>query len=78
MVGKLDPEENVLQWFEQTSDEPYNHHDYKLVYTNGNTKVFEDHQDFMAEWFQYPKQLLSHGEVLDKKTKKKTKSGGFM
>ena len=77
MVGKLDPEENVLQWFEQTSNEPYNRHDYKLVYTNGETKVFEEHQDFMAAWFQYPKQLLSHGEVLDKKVKK-TKSGGFM
>lgn len=78
MVGNLEPEENVLQWFEQTSNEPYNRHDYKLVYSNGETKVFEEHQDFMAAWFQYPKQLLSHGEVLDKKTKKKTKSGGFM
>jgi hypothetical protein len=77
VVGKLDPEENVLQWFEQTSNEPYNRHDYKLVYTNGETKVFEEHQDFMVAWFQYPKQLLSHGEVLDKKVKK-TKSGGFM
>ena len=77
MVGNLEPEENVLQWFEQTSNEPYNRHDYKLVYTNGETKVFEEHQDFMAAWFQYPKQLLSHVEVLDKKVKK-TKSGGFM
>jgi hypothetical protein len=78
VVGKLDPEENVLQWFEQTSNEIYNRHDYKLVYTNGKNKVFENHQEFMAAWFQYPKQLLSHGEVLDKKIKKKTKSGGFM
>ena len=77
MVGKLDPEENVLQWFEQTSNEPYDRHNYKLVYTNGETKVFEEHQDFMAAWFQYPKQLLSHGEVLDKKVKK-TKSRGFI
>ena len=77
MVGKLDPEENVLQWFDQTSNEPYNRHDYKLVYTNGNTKVFEEYQEFMVAWFQYPKQLLSHGEVLDKKVKK-IKSGGFM
>ena len=65
------------EFFQQTSDEPYNRHAYKLVYTNGETKVFEEHQDFMAAWFQYPKQLLSHGEVLDKKVKK-TKSGGFM
>lgn len=78
MVGKLDPEENVLQWFEQTSDEPYNRHDYKLVYVNGNHKVFDNHEDFMATWFQTANMLLSHGEVLDKKTKKKTKSGGFI
>ena len=77
MIGNLEPEENVLQWFEQTSNELYNRHYYKLVYSNGETKVFEDHQDFMTAWFQYPKQLLSHGEVLDKKTKKKSKSGGF-
>ena len=65
------------EFFQQTSNELYNRHDYKLVYTNGNIKVFEDYQEFMAAWFQYPKQLLSHGEVLDKKTKKKSKSGGF-
>jgi len=76
--GKLDPEENVLQCFDKTSNEIYNRHDYKLVYTNGENKVFENHQDFMAAWFQYPKHLLSHGEVLDKKVKNKTKSGGFM
>ena len=82
MHGNLSPEDRVMtglpEFFQQTSDEPYNRHDYKLVYTNGQTKVFEEHQDFMAAWFQYPKQLLSHGEVLDKKVKNKTKSGGFM
>jgi len=65
------------EFFQQTCDKPYNRHDYKLVYTNGNTKVFEDHQEFMVAWFQYPKQLLSHAEVLDKKVKK-IKSRGFM
>ncbi len=78
MVGKLDPEENVLQWFEQTSNEPYNRHDYKLVYTNGKTEIFDNHQDFMATWFQTANMLLSHGEVLDKRVNKKTKSKGFM
>jgi hypothetical protein len=48
MIGNLEPEENVLQWFEQTSNEPYNRHDYKLVYVNGNHKVFDNHEDFMA------------------------------
>jgi hypothetical protein len=48
------------------------------VYVNGNHKVFDNHEDFMSTWFQTANMLLSHGEVLDKKTKKKTKSGGFM
>lgn len=65
------------EFFQQTSNDLYNRHDYKLVYTNGNTKVFDEYQEFMVAWFQYPKQLLSHGEVLDKKVKK-IKSGGFM
>jgi hypothetical protein len=25
------------EFFQQTSDEPYNRHDYKLVYVNGQT-----------------------------------------
>jgi hypothetical protein len=66
------------EFFQQTSDEPYNRHDYKLVYVNGNHKVFDNHEDFMSTWFQTANMLLSHGEVLDKKIKKKTKSGGFM
>ena len=77
MVGKLDPEENVLQWFEQTSDEPYNRHDYKLVYTNGNTDVYDNYMDLQAVWFQRANRFLSHVEVLDKKKKTKTNPKGF-
>lgn len=65
------------EFFQQTSDEPYVRHDYKLVYADGKSKVFGNHQDFSAAWFQQPKQFLSHGEVLDKKSKKKTESKGF-
>jgi hypothetical protein len=32
------------EFFQQTSDEPYNRHDYKLVYVNGNHKVFDNHR----------------------------------
>jgi hypothetical protein len=67
------------EFFQQTSDEPYNRHDYKLVYTDGTSKVFDDHQDFMSTWFQTANMFLSHGEVLDKpvKQKTKTKTRGF-
>ena len=48
------------EFFQQTSDEPYNRHDYKLVYTDGTSKVFDDHQDFMSTWFQTANMFLSH------------------
>jgi hypothetical protein len=66
------------EFFQQTCDKPYNRHDYKLVYTDGKSKVFDDYKDTQATWFQTAEMFLSHVEVLDKKTKKKTKSGGFM
>jgi hypothetical protein len=76
VIGNLEPEENVLQWFEQTSDEPYTRHDYKIVYTNKKPVVFDNYEDFRKSWWETPNQFLSHSEVLDHK-EKKNKSGGF-
>ena len=28
------------EFFQQTCDKPYDRHDYKLVYTDGNFKIF--------------------------------------
>ena len=72
MVGKLDPEERVLpEWFEQTSNEPYVRHNYKLVYSNKQSVVFESWEELRNEWWNTPSQFVSHVEVLDIKQNKK-------
>jgi hypothetical protein len=63
------------QVFKQTSNEPYLRHDYKLVYTNKTSKVFDNYEDLSNTWFQTPNQLLSHVEVLDHKEKKSGSKG---
>jgi hypothetical protein len=61
--------------FSQTSNGPYDRHDYKLVYSNGQYKVFSDYMELQATWFQTPSQFLGHVEVLDKKEEKKITKG---
>ena len=63
--------------FSQTCHKPYDRHDYKLVYINGKTVVYDDYMDLQAVWFQTAHQFLSHVEVLDKKKKTKTNPKGF-
>jgi len=77
VVGKLDPEERVLpNFFKETSSEPYLRHDYKLVYANGNQKIFDNYSDIYQTWWNTSKQLLDHVEVLNHKQIKK-QGGGF-
>ena len=79
MHGNLSPEDRVMtglpEFFQQTCDKPYDRHDYKLVYTDGHFKIFNNHEEFQATWFQTANMFLSHAEVLDKKTKQKTLKG---
>ena len=65
----------LLEFFEQTSNEPYVKHDYKLCYTTGKTEVYSDYEDLRQAWWNTPDILRSHCEVLDKKTKQKTLKG---
>jgi hypothetical protein len=58
--------------FKQTCDKPYDRHDYKVVYENGNQIIFDNYEDAQLTWFQNGGNFLSHIEVLDKK-----KSKGF-
>jgi len=62
LIDKSSPE-----YFQQTSNEPYVRHDYKLVYESGKEVVFDDYMGVQAEWFQRSGYSLSHIEVLDKK-----------
>ena len=60
-----------MKTFKQTSDNPYDRHDYKLVLSNGKEIIFDNYEDVQVTWFQTAPQFLSHVEVLDKKTKSK-------
>jgi hypothetical protein len=56
----------MTKTFKQTSDLPYDRHNYKLVLSNGKEVIFEDYEDVQVTWFQTPYQFLSHIEILDK------------
>ena len=61
MIGKLDPEEchgyclrvhhSLPEWFAQTSDKPYDRHQYELQF-NGQSIIFDDYDQLRAYWFQ--------------------------
>jgi hypothetical protein len=85
MIGKLDPEERILEgvlpelpkWFKQTSDEPYDRHHYRFVYSNEQSVIFESYERAQQEWFNTPTMFKSRIEVLDIKEKKQKLKGGF-
>ena len=85
MIGKLDPEERVLSAgpkelparFEQTSEEPYDRHQYELQF-NGQSLIFDDYEHMRAYWFQCVRNWKDcKVNVLDKKQTKKKSNGGF-
>jgi hypothetical protein len=73
MTQLIDPSDPA--YFKQTCDKPYDRHNYKLFYTNGDIKDFDNYEDAQLTWFQTPNQFLSHIEVIDKKKKKNNKKG---
>ena len=64
------------EFFRQTSDEPYDRHNYRLTYSNNQSIIVESYEEAREAWFNTPAMFKSHIEVLDKKQKKKSK-GGF-
>ena len=62
-------------FFQQTSDEPYDRHDYKIVLKNGKSITFDDYEIVNAFWWNNNQMRnLDHIEVLDKP---KPKPQGF-
>ena len=62
------------QFFEQTSDKPYDRHIYRLLLADGKTIESDVYEDIKAAWFQLPALFKLHVDVLDKP---RTKPQGF-
>lgn len=60
------------QYFEVTSDGSYDRHQYKIVSKGGDAIVVDDWETARSVWFSRAP-FLSHIDVLDKKTEKKSK-----
>jgi hypothetical protein len=68
----------MSEYFQQTSDEPYLRHSYKVHYKTKKPEVFDNYEDVQRIWFETANQFLDYVEVLDyKEPKTKTKSKGF-
>lgn len=66
--------------FNCTSTEPYDRHQYELVFKNGKKVFFDNWEDCQVFWFQNSQvpDFLDVVNVLDKpKSKEKQKTGGF-
>lgn len=55
----------MIKNFTQTSDEPYDRHRYKIVFSEGKEIILDDYEHVQAIWFQTASSFLSHVEVLD-------------
>jgi len=60
-----------MKIFQQTSNEPYLRHDYKVVFEDGKTVVFDNYEDAQLLWWNRSGNFLSHIEVLDRKQEAK-------
>lgn len=67
---------NLPKNFKQTSEKPYDRHDYKVIDIHGQELIFDNYEDVQLTWWNNPA-FLSHVEVLDKK-KEKNKTKGFV
>ena len=65
---------NYTQFFEQTSDIPYDRHYYKVV-TTTNEYIFDDYEQVRQMWWNYDSSMLKYVEVIDKPKKPKKKKG---
>ena len=60
------------EYFQQTSNDPYLRHHYKVVSANGDEIIFDNFEDVQLTWWNKGP-FLSHVEVLDIPQKKKKK-----
>ena len=69
----------MTKHFKQTCDKPYDHHDYKMVYSNNQSVVVDSYEQVRQLWWETPSEFQSHIEVLDKTdTRPKGMTKGFV
>jgi len=67
-----------LEVFLQTSDDPYDRHNYRLNVPGSNPLIVEDYEVLRAIWFEKVRNYTGCTvDVLDIKQKKKKSKGGF-
>jgi len=69
LIPESDP-----QYFEQSSYESYDRHQYRVVAQNGDSIIVDDYMSAQEIWWNR-KVFLSHVEVLDKKKQKQSNKG---
>lgn len=57
----------MTESFTHTSLEPYDRHQYKLVFQDGRTMIFDSYTEIQDIWYSAPPETLSHVEVIDRK-----------
>ena len=63
-MATMSPSE--ADYFEKTSEGPYDRHTYEIVLKDGHAIPFETYEQLMVIWFhQYPLKQFSHVNVLD-------------
>ena len=88
MIGKLDPEERIMEdlippsdpmYFTETSSESYDRHNYRLEFNGGkNSLDFQDYEQLRDYWFECARNWKDcKVTILDKKQKQKKTNGGF-
>lgn len=62
----------MTTFFTQTSEAPYDKYDYEVVHKNKKRIVFDNHYDMSHYWYNNSN-ILECVNILNKKTKPKTK-----
>ena len=71
-------EPNDPQYFELSSEDSYDRHNYKVVFPDGRTLMFDDYEEMRAVWFQHIRNWEGCiVEVIDAKKESRTSTKGF-
>ena len=71
MTGMKLIEKDDPQYFQVSSDKPYDRHIYRLHLSDGRYRDFNDYEELQITWFENPKMFLDRVEILDVKAKPK-------